>query len=51
MNKRRKVAAHKHGRRARKLETRRKEALKAGAEHLSKGRMRRLASAPVPPIE
>jgi len=51
MNKRRKVATHKHGRRVRKLEARRKEALKAGAERLSKGKMRRLASAPVPPIE
>jgi hypothetical protein len=51
MNKRKKVALHKHGRRERKLEVRRKNAIKAGAQPLSKGKMRRLASAPVPPIE
>jgi hypothetical protein len=51
MNKRKKVAMHKHGRRERKLEARRKEALKVGAKHLSKGKMHRLASAPVPPVK
>jgi hypothetical protein len=51
MNKRRKVAAHKHGRRIRKLEARRNEAIKAGAERLSKGRLRRLAGPPIPPVK
>ena len=51
MNKRRKVAIHKHGRRERKLEVRRKEALKAGAKRISKTKMHRLASAPVPPVK
>ena len=51
MNKRKKVATHKHGRRVRKLEVRRKEAIKDGAKHMSKGKMHRLASAPVPPVK
>ncbi len=51
MNKRKKVATHKHGRRERKLEVRRKEAIKTGAKRMSKGKMRRLASAPVPPVK
>ena len=49
MNKRKKVATHKHGRRERRLEVRRKEALKTGARRLSKSKLHRLASAPVHP--
>lgn len=50
MNKRKKMANRKHARRVRRLEQRRQEALKAGAERLAKGRLRRLAGPPIPPV-
>lgn len=50
MNKRKKVANRKHNRRMRRLEQRRKEAIRAGAERLSKGQLHRLAGSPIPPV-
>ena len=50
MNKRKKVANRKHGRRMRDLERRRKAAVQAGAERLSKGKLHRLAGPPIPAI-
>jgi len=48
MNKRKKTAMRKHRHRARRLEERRREAVKAGAQIRSKGRMKRLTGDPVP---
>ena len=42
------MANRKHGRRTRSLEQRRKQALQAGAEQLSKGKLHRLAGPPIP---
>jgi|GEM_PF-1598627 hypothetical protein len=50
MNKRRKVAMRKHRKRMRRLEVRRKEAIRAGAPRLSKGQLKRLAGPPIPPV-
>jgi hypothetical protein len=50
MNKRKKMVMRKHRRRMRRLEERRKEAIRAGAPRLSKGRMKRLTGIPVPPL-
>ncbi len=50
MNKRKKVAMRKHRKRIRRLEERRKEAIRAGAPRLSKGRLKRLAGPPIPPV-
>jgi hypothetical protein len=49
MNKRKKVAARKHRQAMRKLAERRKAALSAGAERLSKSSLRRLAGPPIHP--
>jgi len=48
MNKRKKAAMHKHRRKIRRLEERRRQAVKAGAQLLSKGRMKRSAGVAVP---
>ncbi len=50
MNKRKKVAMRKHRKRIRRLEERRKEAIRAGAPRLSKGKLKRLAGPPIPPV-
>lgn len=50
MNKRKKMALRKHRKRIRRLEERRKEAIRAGAPRLSKGELKRLAGPPIPPI-
>jgi hypothetical protein len=49
MNKRKRVANRKHRKRQNRLRERRQASIEAGAEPLSKGEMKRLLGAPVPP--
>jgi hypothetical protein len=49
MNKRKKTALSKHRKRQKRLQERRKQVIAEGGEALSKGKMKRLLGAPVPP--